>query len=163
MEGKIKIKVIAIVLIVLLGGGAAAWLRKGGGEEEVEVVAADEPAEEGVEEDQPAYVVELGDFLVNPSSDGQLRYVRAELALVVRGELEGGGGGHGKEEAPALPQEDLLRVKEVVVKQLSAQKFSALRGVAGRDKLKESLKAAVDEVLTDYEVEEVLFVSFVMQ
>lgn len=165
--GSIKLIIIIIAVVVLAGGGGAVFFLKGR--------PAGEPAAEGEEngeangedkgEEEPEHIVELGEFLVNMTTTGQLRYLKVEIALSMRGGgLEGGSGGHGGgEKGCELPREELLKVKDIIVEKLSAQKFVTLRAVEGRQQVKAGLKEALQAALPDYQLEKILFVSFVMQ
>lgn len=157
-----KIKLFMIILSVLLAsGGAAVFLLQGPA---VETTAEDSKVPENEAEAEPPKLVELGEFLVNLINEDELRYLKIEVALSLWGEgLEGGGQGHGGEAPPELPREELMKAKDVTVETSSAQKFWALRTPTGKQQFKESLKEALEQALPDYQIEEVLFVSFVMQ
>ncbi len=162
--GKIKLIFIILGVVVVGGGGAAVFLLKG---RAAETETGEGEAGEGeavAGKQEPAQIVELGEFLANLTSQNQLRYLQMEVALSIRGEgLEGEGGGHGGEAKPELPREDLLKAKDVIVAKASAQKFATLRTPTGKQQFKETLKKALGQALPDYQIEEVLFVSFVMQ
>ncbi len=170
--GKLSKQVIIVLVVVLVaGGGVGGYLMQAKGKEaaaeEQEGGAETEIAPEGLE----THLVDLGEFLVNVSDGAKMRYLRTQVAMEIAalGEAaeQNRGGGHGghdaKEEGYELPQEALLRAKDVVVKQLTACQFQSLRAEEGRDELKERLAAALDTALDEYEVHAVLFVSFVMQ
>jgi flagellar basal body-associated protein FliL len=115
------------------------------------------------DEKKAAVVVPLGEFLVNLASGGGVRYLKAEVSVALTGLPEKKKGeGEGKQESP-LPPDELAIAKDRVVAVLSAGDFAQLRNAAGREALKQKVKARVQEGLPDYEVTQVLFTSFVMQ
>jgi len=115
----------------------------------------------------PALVHNLGNFLVNVRTDGELRYLRVEVAASIRDyHVEEAGGGHGdssNEELPSLRSEDEAAARDLIVRILSDSSFVSLRTAKGRDNTKEQIKQALGEMLEEAQVENVLFLAFVMQ
>ncbi len=134
-----------------------------------------EDADEAVHKDaaepsaSPAVVYNLGNFLVNVRTDGELRYLRVEVAAGIRGyHVAEAGGGHGEhgggdDELPSLRSEDEAVARDLVVRILSDASFTSLRTAAGRAQAKTHIKQALDEMLEEAQVESVLFLAFVMQ
>ena len=167
--------VIAIVVTAAVCLGAAFLLL---GNREAPEETENEEAE--VEEEipaEPAEIYEVGQFLVNVNSADQLRYLRIEVALSVRGygaEDEDAGGGHGghgghgggddeAEELPKLKAPDEATVRDAIVRVLSNQTYEQLRQDTGHRNVKEELRSELENVFADGEVVDVLFLSFVMQ
>jgi len=155
---------LAIMLaVVALVGFGARYLYKDNtqteeeGTVEVEVVLP------------PPVVYHVGNFLVNVKTAGELRYLRADIAVSMRfykeEEAVGGHGGHGggDENLPTLGVEDDALVRDAIVKIFSDTAFETLRTSSGRQSVKEQIKEVLGEVLHDAQVEDVLFLSFVMQ
>jgi len=94
--GGVLIKLIILVALVamVLGGGLFAWSRVRDGAAGA-TDAGGEQAEAG-EEQAPTQTIELGEFLVNlQSGDDTLRYLQAEISLVVAAPEEEPAGRHG--------------------------------------------------------------------
>jgi flagellar basal body-associated protein FliL len=188
----IMIAIIAVVVLGAAGGGvvlgprllkhgdAAAAADKGAegekgkdgkaakGSEKDKAGKGDEGDKKGKgkgkgEEEAEAVVVPLGDFLVNLQSGSQVRYLRAEISIGVKGLPEAKGEGEGKGKPASLPGGGKEIARDRVVAVLSAGDFVSLRTAAGRAKLKQQVLTKLGEAFPDYEVTEVLFTSFVMQ
>lgn len=171
-HGKLPIKLI-IILLVLVGGGAFAAMRlmgNGLGEAQAENAEAASAKGEDTEEPEteaPAQTVGLGEFLVNiRSNDGQLRYLKAEISVVVHPRVEDkpkkGHGGSEQSEAE-LPCASHRYARDVVIAALSNQQFEKLRSAEGKQELKALLQQKLDSALVDYRVSDILFTAFVMQ
>ncbi|MGD9498093.1 MAG: flagellar basal body-associated protein FliL [Armatimonadota bacterium] len=172
-SGGMLIKLIVLVALVgiVMGGGLFAWSRAhkqqgdaGGGAEGSEGQAHAEPVE------TPTQTVSLGEFLVNlQSGDGSLRYLQAEVSLVLaapEGETRGGRDGHGGSAQAAeveLSPAAHRYARDVTIQVLSSQSFDKLRGTPDRSQLKALLQQRLDEALSDHRVLDVLFTAFVMQ
>jgi flagellar basal body-associated protein FliL len=117
----------------------------------------------GEEETSHPQVVALGEFLVNVQAPSGLRYLRAEVSLSLLGLEEPKGGGHGGGKPAALPEADLAVARDCVVSVLSASSLEQLQRPEGRVGVKQRLQAALGKALSEYQVEDVLFTSFVMQ
>lgn len=108
-------------------------------------------------------IVPLGDFLVNLDAGSGVRYLRAEVAMAVKGLPEPKKRGHGGGKGPSLPEADITLARDRVIAVLSAGDFTSLRTAAGKSKLKARVLDKLSEALPQYEISEVLFTSFVMQ
>jgi len=175
-SGKLPLKLI-IILVVLLGGGVFAAMCFMGGSGDAQGRAEESEgteAKETEEAEAPAQTVSLGEeFLVNIRSGGsQLRYLKAQISLVVREvkdeegkqkKKEGHGHGDSDESEVELPAASLRYARDVTIAVLSNQQFETLRTAEGKRKLKATLQQKLDAVLEHYQVSDVLFTSFVMQ
>ena len=140
--------VLALTLVVLISGVAVVMFKpfghaKGKGKEKVDK--------------GPAVMVALGEFVVNLADAGQIRYLKTDVVLELRG-VEAAGGGHGEGEDPTKP-----RIRDAVICVMSSKSFSELIQSGGKKKLKEDIIKAVNEQLEEGEATEVFFNEFAMQ
>jgi flagellar basal body-associated protein FliL len=167
-------KILPLIAVAALLGGAAVYLLQGRSDADADTPESEPPS-------SPAIVYEIGNFLVNVKSAGDLRYLRVEVAAAISdyrprtdGVARAGGNGHGDEQSsaggsdepgqlPPLSAEDQARARDLVVRILSEAGFNNLRDDAGREKVKQQIRQALDKAIKCDEVEQVLFVSFVMQ
>jgi len=161
---------IIVTAVVCLGG---AFLLLGNRDDK----KPQEPPEETKKAPRtPPEIYDVGEFLVNVNSADELRYLRVQIAVSLEGygdeeaaHAKGGhGGGHGggapaKDELPKLKAPDEAIVRDVIVRVLSANSYEQLRADGGHGDVKEQLRSELEETLDDCEVEDVLFLSFVMQ
>lgn len=163
--------ILLVTALMLLGAGgffAVTRLRPADGRAELQATA-NQP--QGDESAARAETLSLGEFLVNlRSSDGALRYLQAEISIVVAApdDEEGGGEGDGQgtalaEEGPRLPSASHRYARDVAIEVLSSQSFERLREQTDRARLKATLQQRLDAALEGYEVQDVLFTAFVMQ
>jgi flagellar basal body-associated protein FliL len=163
----LKVIVLVMALLLLGGGGFLTWSK---------LRAADDGAEQATEEsgEEAAHAatrtLPLGEFLVNlRSSDGTLRYLQTEIAVVVDAPQEhsadSGDHGHGgpDDEEPQLPPASHRYARDVAIEVLSSQSFDRLREQSDRTRLKATLQQKLDAALQSHEVRDVLFTAFVMQ
>jgi flagellar basal body-associated protein FliL len=134
---------------------------KAGGEQKG---SSENPADDEKAKTEDAPIVELGEFLVNLEGASENHYLRAEVSIRVGGlpkaERKSEGGAASKNQ---LPGDDLAVAKDCVTTVLSGGAYSQLRTTAGREKLKKQTLAKLQEALTKYQIDDVLFTSFVMQ
>ncbi len=166
-SGSSKLKLIVIIgIIALLGAGVVYVLYGQPTPEDGEEPTADS-ADASEHPASPPVVYAIGNFLVNVRTNDELRYLRVEVAAGIRDyEAEESGGGHGdssNEELPSLRSEDEAVARDLIVKILSDSSFASLRTATGREQAKERIKQGLGEMLEDAQVENVLFLSFVMQ
>lgn len=175
MTGKAKILMIVIVAVLVGGGGAYFLLgQKSAQANGASGAAASNKKMSKATETQhvPLEIYEIGSFLVNVKSTDDLRYLKVQVAAGLRyfGDGEEGeskedhGGKKGsKEELWALPSKDSAIARDCVVQVFSDMTFGELRTPNGREEAKRRIKEALDEKLDDADVDDVLFLSFVMQ
>ncbi len=168
-NGVAGVKLIAVIAIgvLLAGGGLLAWnTLRAEADEEGEAQSAQEGSSQ--EETVATETIALGDFLVNlRSSDGALRYLQADVSIVVaaqdvqNGLVDGDGDEDGEE--LSLPPASHRYARDLTISVLSSQSFEQLRDQPDRSELKAVLQQELDTALTSYEVLDVLFTAFVMQ
>ena len=174
-RGKAKI-VIMIALAALLGAGASFVVLARMKHQPAAQAAAESEAKAEPKPEAPPDFVELGAFVVNLASEGELRYLKVSITLVAHpkkspdAEAKGkeekakSGGESGKKPAgPQLSPADDGRARDTVITVLSDQRFDGLRKSGPREAAKRALARELNKVLTEYNVTSVLFTSFVMQ
>jgi flagellar protein FliL len=163
----------AAVIALLLGGGAG-WYFGFANAPKTVVVAAEEPQ----------YVeYEIHDRIVNLADQGGRRYLKLSMALQVqllKAGPEATGGGlvftsyesapsESMEAAASKPGEggvlpNLPRVHDALTTVLSAKRADEVSSAAGKERLKDELKAAINRVLPpDHQVVKVYFTEFIIQ
>ena len=169
-SGSSKLKLILIIGIIALLGAGGVYVLYGQPMSEDGDEAPEDSDESSEHPLSPAVVYEIGNFLVNVRTNEELRYLRVEVAAAIRDyEAEESGGGHGghgdnsNKELPSLRSEDEAAARDLIVRILSDSSFVSLRTAKGRDNTKEQVKQALGEMLEEAQVENVLFLSFVMQ
>ena len=166
-SGSSKLKLILIIGIIALLGAGGAYVLYGQPMSENGDEAPEDSDESSEPPLSPAVVYKIGNFLVNVRTNDELRYLRVEMAAAIRDyDVEASGGGHGDDSNKALPSlrsEDEAVARDLVVRILSDASFMSLRTATGREQAKEHVKQALDEMLEEAQVENVLFLSFVMQ
>jgi flagellar FliL protein len=151
--GRRKLLIIGGIALVVLGIGAGAafyFLR---------AAPAEAPAEESSA--APAHKVAIylnlrPDFIVNSTAVGQRRYLQTNIVVMARDQLVIDAV---NTHAPVI--------RSAIVNLLADQDFMVLQTDAGKQALREQMRAAIDTVLKKEAnlsgVEAVLFNSFVMQ
>jgi len=165
-RGVSKLLVLVIVgLLVGAGTGWAVW-----GRQLVKGPAAAKGAAQKHKQNgktEPLTYIDMGAFLVNLLSEGQLRYLEAKVVVGVRmpkDKHKAKKGGHGGgDEGPSLSPADDVRARDIIVSVLSTQSFAQLSSSGPQGKLKTELKQKLAAALKDCTVGAVLFTSFVMQ
>lgn len=143
-----KIVIIAVVAVVLLGGGAAAFFLMGG--EDPEVAGETAVVEELPD---PLYVSLNPAFMVTFKNGSSLRYLQTELSIM-----------SFESEVIEEIENNRPAVRNNILMHISSQDYDQLESVEGREALRESVRAAVQESLrTEQPVEAVYFNTFVMQ
>lgn len=151
--GKKKlIIIIAAVLLLAAGGGAAFFFLSGSGETE-----GDEVVEEAAVEEQPRepLYLDMKKLLVNVEYEGRTHYVQAEMQLM-------------SYDQAVIDQalRDRPAIRDRLIMLFSGQDFGALKTVEGKEALRASALATVNETLgltPPKVVEEVYFENFVLQ
>jgi len=179
-SGKIAVIAVMIVALVVVGAGGMVMGqkmlgKKKPGKSEAAAKSAEKKSEgegksaEGEtdhedEEKSEAAVVDLGEFLVNLEGGSEARYLRAEVSISLCGLPAAEKKGHGGAASPEkLPSGDTAVARDCVTTALSSGVFQQLRTGTGREKLKQDVVARLQKALPKYEVQDVLFTSFVMQ
>jgi flagellar FliL protein len=148
MSKKLLIIIVAAV-VVLVGGGAASYLLF---LRPTPAQAAEEPAEETV---GPAGLVTMETFLVNINDPGGERYAKVQIQLSVVPQSVAG----------ALAGDELLKAKmrDRVLTLLAAKSFQELGSPIGKEGFRREVKARLDPLIEDGEIQEVLFQEFLVQ
>lgn len=100
-------------------------------------------------------LVKMEPFVVNLADEGNQRFLRASIQLVVESEVEA----LEFEEKPVL----MMGARSAIVNTLTEQTSEHLASVEGKAELRESLKEHVSAALKEIEVVDVLFSDFVIQ
>jgi flagellar FliL protein len=135
---------IGILTVVLLGGGAAAYTFLFGPDPA-------EAAEEGIPP-EPAAIVELDPFITNIADE---RRARVQVALAVA----------PISRAEEIQADPLLvaRLRDRVLTMLAARTYQELSSLSGKEDFRQKVRTAAQQVIADGEVQEALFVDFVIQ
>ena len=144
-------KLIPILMAVLLlggGGGGAYWYFVARA-----AAATAEPAEPV--EPEGTGVVNFDPFVVNLADPGGMRFLRVNLALVVKDE----------EEAKELGENAVVksRIRSSLIELLAQQTSDVLITPDGKVALKKAIQEQVAHVAHEAEVSDVLFTEFVVQ
>ncbi len=138
---KNKKLLIGLAAVLLIGGAAAAYFFL------FAPNAADEDAPP-----EPAALVELAPFLTNIADQHK---ARIEVALAV--------APLGLSEEIAADPLLVARLRDKILTMLAARTYEELSSPAGKEGLREKIRAAAQEIITEGEVQEALFVDFVVQ
>jgi flagellar FliL protein len=152
-----KLLVIVGLILAIAGGGAGAYFYLGQGQSAGKDKHA---AVEVVEEAGPPIVVPLEIFTANLQPADSEKYLQIGLALTFSG---GGGGNEGGGDAlkPYLPV-----IRDAVVAQMAELTPEDVTGNAARERLRTSIKSAIEKKLPAPErktFKDVLFTQFVVQ
>ena len=137
------IAIVAVVAATAAGGGAYFFLAKKGPAPVVEKKLS----EHGLVEFEP--------FVVNLADEGNKRFLKASIQLVVE----------TPEEALEFEEKPVLEMgaRSAIVDMLTEQNSEELSTPEGKTKLREELKEKVSHSLKEIEVVDVLFSDFVIQ
>jgi flagellar FliL protein len=140
---------IAVAVIVVAGGGAGTYVMMGGKEP-----AAEEETTE-TETVASTGLVPLDTFLVNLNDPAGERYMKLSLRLTVSPE----------EVADELKNRELLmaKMRDRVLTILMSKTFQEMNSPLGKEGLRIEIRAQLNPLLEDGEVEDVLFSEFVVQ
>lgn len=145
-----KMLIIGVAAAVLLlgGGGAAAWFMMQGGDK-AEQKEAKKPAV------KPEFVV-LDKFTVNLAPEMGDQYLQIAITLQV-----------SNLEQVELIKTNMARVRDRVLRLLSAKKASEISTVEGKGALAKEITAAINQPFSEkaapQEVSDVLFTDFIIQ
>jgi flagellar FliL protein len=147
-KGKSKlIPIVAAVVVLAGGGGGYWWWSHRAPAEGAEAAAAHEPEESGVVSFEP--------FVANLADEGNERFLRASLKLVVG----------GVEKAKEVEENAVERAKlqSAILSVLTEQTADVLVTPEGKTALKQQILARTGEVLHDTPITDVLITEFVVQ
>jgi flagellar FliL protein len=141
MKKKLLIGILGVIL--LAGGGAAYYFLFG-----------PNPAEAAEEAPPPelAAIVELDPFITNIADE---RRARVQVALAV-----------APVERAAQVQADPLvvaRLRDKILTMLAARAYEELNSPSGKEDFRQKVRIAAQQIVADGEVQEALFVDFVIQ
>jgi len=149
--------IILIVLLLLVGGGGASFFLLGGDDNaESETETTGEHAAEKVEAKETHYL-ELGkEFVVNLEDNSKVNFMQVEIQVMAT-----------KAEPLALVEQHIPVIRNKLMLILSSQKYEEVNTQAGKEKLREEIKQAIQDVLheesPDANIEAVYFTSLIMQ
>lgn len=138
---KNKKLLIGLAAVLLIGGTAGAYFFLFASN------AADEDAPP-----EPAALVELAPFLTNIADQHK---ARIEVALAV--------APLGVSEVIAADPLLVARLRDKILTMLAARTYEELNSPAGKEEFRKMIRASAQEIITEGEVQEALFVDFVVQ
>jgi flagellar basal body-associated protein FliL len=138
---KNKKLLIGLAAVLLIGGATGAYFLLFGSN------AADEDAPP-----EPAALVELAPFLTNIADQHK---ARIEVALAV--------APLGLSEVIAADPLLAARLRDKILTTLAARTYEELNSPAGKEEFRKMIRASAQEIITQGEVQEALFVDFVVQ
>ncbi len=100
----------------------------------------------------PTTLVSMGELIVNLADENQVRYLKTDLVLEMRGKV-------GRNE----DDEIRTRVRDAIIGVLSSKRFAVLIKPDGKARLKKEIVAVVNERLDRAEAVNVYFNEFAMQ
>ncbi len=142
-----KLIIIVIAVVVLLGGGGAAaffMLRP-----------TAEPGEQAEQSKEPPGIVAMETFLANINVPEGDRFAKLTLQLTVTpGSL-----------APKVTEDEILQaqMRDRVLTLLTSKTLDELIGPVGKEGLRREIRAHLNPLIEDGEIQEVLFSDFVVQ
>lgn len=158
--GKKKLVIIVAVAVLVIGGGVGAFLALGSkkpaeGEAGLEEGAAEgeHGGGEGGEGENvvlPPAVLPLETFIVNLQVKGSFLRTTIQLEFA-------------ESELPHTIENDTPKIKDAVIKVLSAKSSSELLTSEGKEKIKTEVRESVNEILGGEEVTQVYFTEFIIQ
>ena len=158
--GKSKniILIALVVLLLLVGGGGAAFFLLGGDDKAVEGETSD-TTEHAVEKVEPkeTHYLELGkEFVVNLEDNRKVKFMQVEIQVMAH------------QLAPfALIEHHMPVIRNKVMLILSSQKYEEVNTREGKEKLREEIKQAIQEIIheesPEANIEAVYFTSLIMQ
>ncbi len=151
-SGPGKMIIMIVVAILLIGGSVGATLYFSGALEKT-----DEDKKKELAEINPTLYLKLEpEFIVNFTAEQEVNYIQLEIQLMARQQLY---LDQAVQNMPAMRHQILLL--------LSGQKYSELRTLVGKEKLRADVLAKVQEVLGTNPkapgIEAVYFTMFIMQ
>jgi len=142
--GKTSIALIAIVGIICLAAAGAVFVKYGN------IVGASDGATKSA-----LTQWKLEEFLVNLGDREESRYLKVNLVLEIKGNVQAGGeGGSNPEE---------IKARDAIIAVLTTKTYRNLLSDQGKASLKAELKSALNGTLDGVQVENIYFTSFAMQ
>ena len=157
-SNKKLIIILAVVGILVLGGviGGVMMLGKSKKAEDAEATEeataeGEAPAEgEAAQGELPGAVLPLETFIVNLSVKGSFLKANVQLQL-------------SSPEEPKTMEHDIPKIRNAIIRILSNKEAKDVLNNEGKDKLRDEIKAAVNQVLGTEEVSDVYFTEFIVQ
>ena len=154
---KLIIIIAAVVLVLLLGGGAAVFLMKGskapaedGDDEATEAEAEGEEGEGGEGGAMAPAIMPLETFIVNLQVKGSFLKTTIQLEFA-------------EPEIPKTAEADIPKIRDVVIRLMSAKSAADILNTEGKERLREELRDGINQVLGAEDVTQVYFTEFIIQ
>ncbi len=150
--------IILIVLLLVVGGGGAAFFLLGGDDKEggnEEAAGSEHPAEK-IEAKEVHYLKFEKEFVVNLEDNSKVNFMQVEIQIMA----------HSMEPLNLVEHHmPVIRNKLMLI--LSSQKYEEVNTREGKEKLREEIKEAIQEILHEESpnanIEAVYFTSLIMQ
>ena len=153
--GKKKLIIIIVAVLVLVGGGVGAFFALGkskdaeeGEDGDDEEAAGDEAG--GEEAELPPAVLPLETFIVNLQVKGSFLKTSIQLEFA-------------EPELPHTIEHDTPKIRDAIIRILSAKAAADILTVEGKEKVREEVKQAVNEALKSDDVTNVYLTEFIIQ
>ncbi|HEB55050.1 MAG TPA: flagellar protein, partial [Gammaproteobacteria bacterium] len=147
-----------IVMLLLVGGGGAAFFLLSGDDSstEADAAASSEHEAEKVESKETHYLKLGKEFVVNLEDDSKVNFMQIDIQVMAR-----------KTEPLDLIEENMPVIRNKLMLILSSQKYEEVNTREGKEKLREEIKQAIQDVLHEESskanIEAVYFTSLIMQ
>jgi flagellar FliL protein len=154
-KSKKKLIIIIALAVVLIGGGVGAFLAMGHkteGEEGGDAAEAEEESAEkgGEEATAPPFVFALEPFIVNLQIKGSFLKTTIQLQFT-------------EPEQPPHLESDVPKIRDAVIRILTAKSAQEILSSEGKEALREELKEALNEALGGEDITQVFFTEFIIQ
>lgn len=145
-DGKIVVIIVAVVLVLACAVGGLAVLK------------AKKPHGKAKIPDGPVTMMPIGEMIVNLADSAEIRYLKIDAILEVRGKLEASGGeGEGGDSTLKAP------LRDAMITVLSSKRMADLNKPDGKETLKAEITEACNKRLEEAKVTNVYFNEFAMQ
>ena len=163
-SNKLLIIISALLFLILIAGGAMAYFMLNSDDEvledannaKVSKVVASTKSQEALKRNNnytkvgPMYP--LDKFIVNLSSDGGSRYLRASINLEL-----------SSEEFQAEVEKKKPLIRDIIIKILSSKSYEEISTIRGKERLKDEIVSELNKIFVDGRVENIFFTEFVIQ
>ncbi|RMF94350.1 MAG: flagellar basal body protein FliL [Candidatus Schekmanbacteria bacterium] len=146
----LKMIIIIVVAVIVVAGGAIGAITFLKGDKEG-VEAKEAAATEEVEE-TASIGIPLETFILNLADKDRNKYLKISMELRV-----------GSEEVKKEIDENMSKIKDIIVVYLSAKTFEEVKTVEGKLQLKAELMKRINSILKKGSVKELYFTEFVVQ